>query len=126
MARIAGPSCQTLQWGRGVLPAEGDALAAAVAGLLHASMGPRVFTRGGASRRVVLFLAETRLQWGRGFLPAEGTGAGGRSGSTLRLQWGRGFLPAEGIGATRIEVEGDMLQWGRGFLPAEGARLSSR
>ena len=119
LRRIRGAE-GSLQWGRGLLPAEGS----------RATRSPdRACSFNGAAgcypRKVRDFwsvsILKDRLQWGRGLLPAEGRRCEGTLSLHTRLQWGRGLLPAEGPYVVIMPLGKSSLQWGRGLLPAEGA-----
>ena len=62
-----------LQWGRGLVAAEGFAKNSQLRGLVlgRASMGPRLGGRGRSHRKGCMFRKGT-LQWGRGLVAAEG------------------------------------------------------
>jgi len=91
-------------------------------GTWTASMGARLDSRGRLVRHKTRKEGLARLQWGRGWTAAEG---GQRAGERLEchpLQWGRGWTAAEGDGHSTSRGCSTSLQWGRGWTAAEGPR----
>ena len=86
-----------LQWGRDLLVAESRAVLRELMGQEHASMGPRLVSRG-------------KLGIRRANIPVE------------KLQWGRDLLVAESDRDCREHVCHATLQWGRDLLVAERPR----
>ena len=92
--RPAGPN-GSLQWGRGVVAAEGADHPAESRQGERASMGPRRRRRGGGFSFYAKRWGEM-LQWGRGVVAAEGVSSHAGMITQERLQWGRGVVAAEG------------------------------
>ena len=133
-----------LQWGRGLLPAEGPTIDVdcesasrfnGAAGCYprkdrqsqtfrsshgDASMGPRVVTRGRMQQRQHSTPAILTASMGPRVVTRGRFRWLDRVHPPVVLQWGRGLLPAEGSRFSISVVMLFSLQWGRGLLPAEG------
>ena len=136
--------CIPLQWGRGLVAAEGPRADARCPIRARASMGPRLGGRGRSAgdRR---HAAPVRLQWGRGLVAAEGLlgivlvvvvvvasmgprlGGRGRAGDCADEVASHAASMGPRLGGRGRGYEGrqflclkDPLQWGRGLVAAEG------
>ena len=85
----------SLQWGRGLSPAETTPSPMRATAACAASMGPRAFTRGNLPGVFLSISFNVVLQWGRGLSPAETSTRWHHLRGWRQLQWGRGLSPAE-------------------------------